>query len=205
MLKIYVARHGQNKDNAAGILNGHRDEPLTDIGIAQAREIALKIQDTKLVFDAVYTSPLQRAHKTATIITDTLSLPSPVIISELIERNFGTMTGKPQDMIAALCEPAIVHAGVVTYFLQAEGAETFPDLLQRAHILLNRITSEHKHGNILLVSHGDFGKMLYAAYYGLPWLDVLKLFHFGNSDLLELSAKSTYAETHMHTVTQYNS
>ena len=32
MLKIYIARHGQNEDNANGILNGHRDLPLTDIG-----------------------------------------------------------------------------------------------------------------------------------------------------------------------------
>ncbi len=33
MLKIYLARHGQNEDNANGILNGHRDLPLTDIGL----------------------------------------------------------------------------------------------------------------------------------------------------------------------------
>ena len=40
MLKIYLVRHVQNKDNADGILNGHRDEPLTDLGFAQAHETA---------------------------------------------------------------------------------------------------------------------------------------------------------------------
>jgi probable phosphoglycerate mutase len=32
MMKIYLTRHGQNEDNLNGILNGHRDLPLTDLG-----------------------------------------------------------------------------------------------------------------------------------------------------------------------------
>lgn len=31
MNKIYLVRHGQDKDNADGILNGHRNMPLTEI------------------------------------------------------------------------------------------------------------------------------------------------------------------------------
>ena len=44
MLNIYLARYGQNQDNANGILNGHRDLPLTELGIAQAEEVAIKIK-----------------------------------------------------------------------------------------------------------------------------------------------------------------
>lgn len=40
MSKIYLARHGQDKDNSEGILNGHRDTPLTDIGIMLANVLA---------------------------------------------------------------------------------------------------------------------------------------------------------------------
>ncbi|MBP7769257.1 histidine phosphatase family protein, partial [Candidatus Saccharibacteria bacterium] len=40
-MSIYIARHGQNKDNAEGILNGHRDRPLTELGRRQAMELAL--------------------------------------------------------------------------------------------------------------------------------------------------------------------
>lgn len=61
MLKIYLARHGQNEDNANGILNGHRDMPLTETGIAQANEVAEKIKNTGLSFDVVLSSPLNRA------------------------------------------------------------------------------------------------------------------------------------------------
>ena len=54
MTTIYIARHGQNEDNVRGILNGHRDLPLTDLGRQQARQLARHIKDRELVFDAVY-------------------------------------------------------------------------------------------------------------------------------------------------------
>ena len=65
MTTIYIARHGQNEDNVHGILNGHRDLPLTDLGRQQARQLARHIKDRGLVFDAVYASPLGRAFETA--------------------------------------------------------------------------------------------------------------------------------------------
>ena len=64
MLKTYLARHGQNIDNVNGVLNGHRDEPLTAFGIAQAKTTADFIVANKLTFDIIYSSPLKRAHVT---------------------------------------------------------------------------------------------------------------------------------------------
>ena len=49
MTTIYIARHGQNEDNVRGILNGHRDLPLTDLGRQQARQLARHIKDRELV------------------------------------------------------------------------------------------------------------------------------------------------------------
>jgi len=69
MLKIYLARHGQDTDNIAGILNGRRNESLTEKGIEQAHETADKIKKVGISFDVVYSSPLQRAFETAKIIT----------------------------------------------------------------------------------------------------------------------------------------
>ena len=86
MLKIYLARHGQNEDNANGILNGHRDMPLTETGIAQAYEAAEKIKDAGLSFDVALSSPLNRALKTAEIISSVNNLPNPEVVDELIER-----------------------------------------------------------------------------------------------------------------------
>lgn len=54
MLNIYLARHGQDGDNIRGILNGHRDEPLTAKGVEQAREVADKIKETGIIFDVIW-------------------------------------------------------------------------------------------------------------------------------------------------------
>jgi broad specificity phosphatase PhoE len=205
MLKIYLARHGQNEDNANGILNGHRDLPLTDTGIAQAGEVANKIKDEGLSFDVVLSSPLIRAFKTAEIISAINNFPKPKVINELIERDFGVMTGVEQSRIEELCAPDILKADLITYFLSPEGAETFPDLLARANKLLKSLNDTYKDGSILLVTHGDFGKMIYASYYGLDWKDVLTLFHFGNSELLLLSEESGAEDAHIFMIEQYNS
>lgn len=204
MLKVYLARHGQDKDNASGILNGRRDEPLTEKGVEQANEVAGKIKETGIHFDSVYSSPLKRAYKTAEIITDTLEIAKPEILPDLIERDFGIMTGQPQSKIKEMCSPDIMQSDTITYFLSPKGAETFPDLVERAKKLLDNLKTKHKNGNILLVTHGDFGKMIYTAYYNLDWMQVLNMFHFGNSDLLELSEDSPAEETHVFKIHQHN-
>lgn len=204
MLTIYLARHGQDQDNANGILNGRRDMPLTSKGLEQAHQVASKIKEHNLSFDHIFASPLQRAFKTACIIADTTGMPEPTVMPELIERDFGVMSGKEQTQIVELCTPDILKTDTITYFLSPAGAETFPDLLARATKLLMKLTAEHPDGKVLLVTHGDFGKMIYAAYYDLDWMNVLKLFHFGNSELLELSPTSRPDETHVFTIEQHN-
>jgi len=204
MLKIYLARHGQNRDNADGILNGHRDEPLTQKGIEQATEVANKILASGLRFDKILTSPLIRASVTADIIATAILGPTPIVEPKLVERNFGVMTGVEQSKIAELCAPDIIKTETITYFLGPEGAETFPDLLERAHQLLADLQKRYTDGNVLLVTHGDFGKMIYASYYDLHWREVLELFHFGNSELLLLSEDSQAGEAHVFEIQQHN-
>jgi broad specificity phosphatase PhoE len=204
MLKIYLARHGQNEDNAEGLLNGHRDRPLTAKGIEQAKEIASKIRESGITFSHILSSPLIRAKQTADIIAQRNNVAQVEIEHDLIERDFGVMTGVEQKRIEELCAPDIVKTDTVTYFLSTEGAETFSDLIERAKKVFQKLKDRFTDGNILLVTHGDFGKMLYAAYYGLPWLDVLKNFHFGNSELLLMSEDSAPEETHVFKIEQHN-
>jgi len=204
MLKIYVARHGQNEDNANGILNGHRDMPLTDIGVKQAHELAQGIKESGLVFDKVYTSPLSRAARTAEIICETLGRAKPVIVPTLIERDFGIMTGRPVSDILKVCGKDILQTSTITYFLSPEGAETFQMLLGRATLALRQIGVYHKDGSILLVTHGDFGKMLYAAHYGIGWRETLLRFHFGNCELLLLDEGADPSVSHVIKIEQHN-
>ncbi len=204
MLKIYLARHGQNEDNAKGILNGHRDLPLTPKGVEQAEEVAREIAAAQMGFTHIYASPLSRAFTTAEIIARAIGGPTPEVEELLIERDFGVMTGVEQSRIKELCAPDVIQAELITYFLSPEGAETFPDLVERGKRLLKKLTSQHADGSILLVSHGDLGKMIYAAYYNVPWQDVLQQFHFGNSELILLSPDSPADDAHVFTIEQHN-
>jgi probable phosphoglycerate mutase len=204
-MNIYIARHGQNEDNANFILNGHRDLPLTETCRQQAHEAAEKIKDAHLNVSAVLSSPLIRAFETATIISEVNGFPKPQSMPDLIERDFGMMTGVKQSRIEELCSPDILKTDTVTYFLSPDGAETFPDLKERAAKILGEIAAQyHDHDDILLVSHSDLGKMIYAQYYDLGWQDVLTQFHFGNSELILLSPDSPANKAHVFEIGQYN-
>lgn len=204
MLEIYVARHGQDKDNANGILNGYRNTELTAVGEQQATDLAGAIKDAGLRFDIVYCSPLKRALKTAEIVTTALSMTPPTTLNLLVERDFGVMTGKPVKDICQLCAPDVIKTDTTTYFLSPEGAETFPELIGRARVILHDIRSMHLDGDVLLVTHGDIGKMIFAAYYGLDWQTILTMFHFGNSELLLLSEGCKPEEAHLVRVEQFS-
>lgn len=203
MNKIYLTRHGQDEDNALGILNGHRNQPLTEIGIRQAHNLAEIIKKNNIVIDKIYSSPLIRTRQTAQIVAEANNL-EVAEMPLLIERDFGTMSGKYTKDIERLCAPNIIKTEKIIYFLNVPQSESFEDTLIRAQKILKEIESKHKDQNILLVTHGDTGKMIYAAYYNLNWQDVLKQFHFGNSELLLLSPNSSPEDTHISQVSQYN-
>jgi len=204
VLTIYLARHGQNVDNANGILNGHRDEPLTELGVRQAQELAAHICTAGLHFDHIFSSPLSRALQTASAVAESGAGPAPEVLPDLIERDFGWMTGKEISRITELCEPHILVTDTIVYFLDAEGGENFPQVLERAGRVLKSLMEAYADGTILLVGHGDFGKMLYASYYGLGWEEVLRSFHFGNSELLILSPESAPNQAHVFQQEQHN-
>lgn len=203
-MKIYIARHGQDQDNSLGILNGHRDTPLTSLGIEQANKLKEIILNSNLYFNKVLSSPLQRAYRTAEIISDGMGLPKPEKLELLIERNFGIMTGKMANEIRLFCGSDILKTNTITYFLSPEGAETFPELIKRANKLLEYLDEYFTDQSILLVTHGDFGKMLFADFYNLQWQDVLQMFHFGNSDLLLLSKDISPEQSQIFQNEQYN-
>ena len=89
-MKIWLTRHGQTNLNKAHLMQGRTDEPLNGTGLHQAREMRSQLisQHNRLVFDAVYASPLDRAVKTASIIGN---VPPEQVIRDarLIETDFG--------------------------------------------------------------------------------------------------------------------
>src|SRR5207248_10883393 len=62
-VRILLARHGETVFNVEGRWQGQSDSPLTERGLAQARELARALADEPIA--AVYSSDLGRAVDTA--------------------------------------------------------------------------------------------------------------------------------------------
>ncbi|GAC1346208.1 MAG: hypothetical protein NVSMB27_09430 [Ktedonobacteraceae bacterium] len=85
-----LVRHGETQANRAFRYLGARDDPLTELGEAQARQLAEAL--STLPVAAVCSSPLQRAYHTALPIVARHSLPT-LVRDELGECDFGTWEG----------------------------------------------------------------------------------------------------------------
>lgn len=184
--RLIVCRHGQDEDNAEGLLNGHRDRPLTDLGQRQAAEVAHLIHERHgAEIDAVLCSPLQRARSTAETIASRLGKEVRVH-HDLIERDFGVLTGRPFADITTLAT-ATLPTEKVLYFLEAEGAENFDVLRLRAERVVQTLTAEFgAEKTVLCVCHGDIGKMLLAVRRGVTWRDALLSPYIANTDVIVL-------------------
>lgn len=216
--KIFCCRHGQDQDNENSILNGHRDQPLTALGEKQAQQAAEKIANAtewgpNLNF--IFSSPLQRANKTAKAIysavkaaaasSSSLISDDVIVLKNLIERDFGSFTGKPLSDITKLKEDhpdRVLVTEKVNYFLDVDGAEDFDTLLKRARSVIEEakqyaLVAHDNHQSekepqdkttitILLVCHGDLMKMMLAVAKNLSWKEALLASYIANTDFLEL-------------------
>jgi len=92
-MKLYIIRHGETDANVNGVLQGWTDEPLNKNGEMLAHLTGQGMG--KVHFDAVYSSPLQRASKTASILMEETGNDCPVYYDDrLRELNMGDLEGK---------------------------------------------------------------------------------------------------------------
>lgn len=91
MTILTLVRHGQTDWNLQRRIQGSTDIPLNLTGEAQALTAANQLAGE--AHDAIYSSPLKRARRTAEIIAAELSLPDPELVPDLREREFGEAEG----------------------------------------------------------------------------------------------------------------
>jgi len=72
---FYMIRHGETQANAARIMAGHLDSPLTAKGRQQALEAQKVVSALQNKPVAIFHSHLSRARETATIINEALNAP----------------------------------------------------------------------------------------------------------------------------------
>lgn len=136
---IYLVRHGMTAWNLAGRLQGRTDIPLTERGRAEAACAATALQGRR--YAAIYSSPLQRAYESATIIARQLGL-SVRIEGDLIERAYGEWEGQTLKGRGRTSEETVL------------GVEPAATLRQRAVGCLTQIALRHLGEALVAVSHG---------------------------------------------------
>lgn len=171
MKHLYFCRHGLSiygkETKWAG---GRTDSPLAAEGRQQAAFAGQYAQ--KLHLDHIVTSPLSRALDTAKIIAEAIGYPSERIIVDgrVIERHFGELEGTPYDPTR-------------TDLSQVAGVEPLADLLERAKQVLAFLETIESN-NILVVSHGSFGRAL--AHVINPSIAFEKQPRFENAKIVKL-------------------
>jgi probable phosphoglycerate mutase len=158
--KLCLIRHGETAWNAERRLQGHTDIPLNTKGIQQARQMAQAIKNTRLSFDALYTSDLKRAADTANAIVELFGIEARVD-SALRERHFGALQGLTIQE-APLLQPAIWQAHIARDLEhELAGGESIEQFAIRVQTVLDKIQEQHSGQTILLVSHGGTLDMVY--------------------------------------------
>ncbi|MBM3684762.1 MAG: histidine phosphatase family protein [Actinobacteria bacterium] len=95
---LIVVRHGRTAANAAGLLQGRVDNPLDDVGRAQAAAIADVL--VGCAHPLVVSSPLLRARETADAVAHRLGAPVQ-IDDRFLELDYGLLDGVPTKDVGA--------------------------------------------------------------------------------------------------------
>jgi broad specificity phosphatase PhoE len=95
---IIIVRHGRTEFNAAGRLQGRTDNPLDEVGLAQAEAVATYLAPELLSDTLIVCSPLLRARQTATAIAEGVGA-SLEIDERWIELDYGAFEGLRQSEV----------------------------------------------------------------------------------------------------------
>lgn len=147
---IILIRHGETEWNVLHRFQGISDVPLNETGRKQAGFAKQGLEGTTLT--AIYTSPLQRAMETASIIRGERNIP--VYAEEgLKEMGVGEWEGllvsEIDEKYPGLYDVWRTHPSQI----QLQGAEPFDKTRERAMKTFWKIVGENRGGTVLLVSH----------------------------------------------------
>lgn len=167
---IYFVRHGQTDWNVKSIIQGHSDIPLNENGEAQAKKVAEKMTNVK--FDAVFSSDLIRAKRTAEIIV--LEKKLAVKTTEALrERFFGKFEGKDWHQYDREIITLLKKYRKTGYDNKKAIMETDSSMIARVITFLREIAVAYAGKTVLMVSHGGLMRALlihlgYGTYETLP-------------------------------------
>lgn len=158
--RIFLLRHGETEWSATGRHTSHTDLELTERGRAMAivagQLLGAARGSTAPAFALALSSPRRRATETAK-----LAQLAPTLDERLVEWDYGEYEG--------LTTPEIRQTvpGWTVWTHPSPGGETAEQVAARADGVLDRCRTARTEGDVVLVGHGHFSRVLTARWLGL--------------------------------------
>lgn len=167
---VYLIRHGQTEWNLEARMQGHKNSPLTEVGITQAKGLHNRLMNEKI--DLIYSSESQRAYDTARIIRGDKDIPI-YRRNGLREINMGEWEGMKQSDIVNKY-PQIWNNfwnNPIQYTPVGEG-ESYTEFKNRIITDVENIINSNQGKNIAIITHRIALKVL--------------MLHFNNQDITNI-------------------
>lgn len=176
--EIVLIRHGETDWNVNRRYQGTSDTPLNELGMRQAHALADTMRGEE--WDAIISSPLQRAWSTALPIAEALRMNEDLLIPDprLMERSYGVAEG------FTLIEREERFPGDVW-----DGLEPIDDLSSRSIGAIEDYIRRFPNQRLVMVTHGTWINSV---------LEVLSQGEFGYGKSLILNTSRTFLTYNAH-------
>lgn len=152
---ILLVRHGTTTFNETDHLQGRIDNPLNHKGRAEAARLAARLKGESL--DAIFSSPLQRAVETATIVNRFHDLPL-TLVPEFSEIDLGEWEGMNYSKVREQF-PEIHGRWISDPDFPIPGGESFITVYDRTRAGIERILHDDCR-HILITGHASVNRAI---------------------------------------------
>lgn len=156
--ELWLLRHGQTQWSLEHKHTGRTDAVLTEEGERTARAVADTLARTR--FDAVYSSPLTRARRTAELA----GYPDAHLLPDAVEWDYGDVEGVTTEQVRERVP------GWTVWTHDFTGGESLRQVGRRADAVIAQVRATTGE-RALLVAHGHFLRILTARWLGRPAAD----------------------------------
>tara|TARA_B100001079_G_scaffold68640_1_gene58509 strand:+ start:2649 stop:3272 length:624 start_codon:yes stop_codon:yes gene_type:complete len=158
-ISLILVRHGQSEWNEKNLFTGWENPGLTEKGVNEARNAGMLINNLDIKFDHLFTSVLDRAKLTGTIILENINQKDIDIIENkaLNERFYGDLQGLNKDECRQKWGAEQVQIWRRSYDVGPPGGESLKETGERVlPYYLSEIYPLILDGkNVLVAAHGN--------------------------------------------------
>jgi len=168
-MRVFLIRHYQTQSNFAGRILGWGNSPPRPDWAADANFITCRLRETGVSLDAIYSSDLERARRTAMTYANALGGPEVIDVPELKEINYGKLQTKDKSWVFREFplhkkDPDLVYPD----------GESFRQMQQRSVRFISFLAATHPQDTVLIVSHAGVIRGVISHFLGLEYAASLK-------------------------------